>query len=153
MAYFNNANDTTSYPTYPTHGEFDVYPTLGQTSTTEEGGVGTPTFAHGWGMSRQPDHTVGSLRSLRPEASFGEHDYSLLDDLCLTQGLETVTPVTSYTPPVHTHEQLSFPENYWPTAGPYAQSYHSGIVSRYNSFTSAVASDITTAQPTPSSGK
>jgi len=85
MTYSNNANDTTSYPTYPTFGEFNAYPTLGQMSATEEDARAPNTSAHGWGMGGQPSYMVNSQRSLRPEASFGEYDYGLLDDVRLTQ--------------------------------------------------------------------
>lgn len=86
MAYFDDANDTTFYPSFSNFAQFDAYPTLGQTSATEEEGVTTlDTFAHGWGVSGQPGHMVGFPQSLRPEAGFGEYGYSPLDNMRLTQ--------------------------------------------------------------------
>jgi len=63
---------------------------------------------------------------------------------------ESVTSVTSYTPPA---QGLLFPVQYWPETDPYTQSYHSGVMSRDNSFSGAVASEVSTAAPTLSSCK
>jgi len=85
MAYFNNLNNTTPYPASPTFGDLDVYPTLDQMSAAEEVDPRTHSpFAHGWDMSGHLSHVVGSP-GLRPEASFGEYEYGLFDDLRLTQ--------------------------------------------------------------------
>jgi len=81
MAYFNNADDTTSYPTSFTFDEFDEYPIPSQTSSAGEGGVMT----HVWGMGGEPNQMVSSTRSLRSEASFGEYEYGFLDDVRLMQ--------------------------------------------------------------------
>ena len=86
MVYFNNASNTSPYPSSSTFGDLDAYPTLDQMSVAEEVDFRTyDAFAHGLDMSGQPSHVIGSARSLRPEASFGEYGYGLFDDSRLTQ--------------------------------------------------------------------
>jgi hypothetical protein len=80
MAYFNNTNDAGFYSTFPTPGEFDGYPFLGQMSANEEANASTTnTFADGWNVGRQPDYMAGLSRSLQAEASLGKPSRSLLD--------------------------------------------------------------------------
>ena len=83
MDYFN-IDDTNLESTSYTAGDFDAYPFLGQTSTTEET---HEIFADGWDAGVQPDHEVCLPRRLGVEASFGKHDPSLPDD-----GVSLVSP-------------------------------------------------------------
>ena len=126
MAYSRNSE---FYPS-STPSEFNMYPPLRRTSAVEEANVQDyGTFIHDRrDADGRPDHVVGSSRSLRPEASLGEHDHSFLDDLHLTQkSSESVSSDTSYAVPAQDYGKISFPRHYWPTIGQYAQSYHSGI--------------------------
>jgi len=61
MDYFNNI-DNNLYPTSYTPHDFDAYPFLGQTLTTEET---DGAFADGWNLGVQPDHPVDFPRSLQ----------------------------------------------------------------------------------------
>ena len=83
MDYFN-IDGTNLESTSYTAGDFDAYPFLGQTSTTEET---NEIFADGWDAGVQPDHGVGFPRRLGVEASFGKQDPSLPDD-----GVSLVSP-------------------------------------------------------------
>ena len=64
-----------------------------------------------------------------------------------------MTSVTSYDVQAYSDIKLTFPRNYWPVTGQYAQSHDSGIMSRDNSFTSTVALEVPKMVPIPSSGK
>jgi len=84
MDYFN-IDDTNLESTSYTAGNFDAYPFLGQTSTTEET---NEIFADGCqGVGVQPELEVSSPRRLEVEASFGKHDPKLPDD-----GVSPVSP-------------------------------------------------------------
>jgi len=78
MAYYNNTDDASFYPTSPAFGELDAYPSLNQTSATN---IEAPhTLTNDWNVGGQPDYMVGSLTSLGAEPSFGKNDCGLLDD-------------------------------------------------------------------------
>ena len=82
MAYTNNTDNATFYPFF-THGEFDTY--RSQTSATEQvNRENSGTFTNGWSTGGQPGYVASEPISLTPEASFGEYDYSLLDNRGLT---------------------------------------------------------------------
>ncbi|KAF9645112.1 hypothetical protein BDM02DRAFT_3120722, partial [Thelephora ganbajun] len=141
MAYFDNTDNAnfydynTNFCTTSTSSEFGACPSLNQTLANEEANIRTTdTFTDGWSVGRQPGYMVGSPRSLRAEAS-----------------LESAPSVTPYSTQTDGYGQPSFPGHYWPIMGQYAQSYHSGIMSRDNSFASAVASEPSMVVPIPSS--
>jgi len=83
MAYFNDTNGTSFYPTSSAY-EFDAYPS--QTSASEQANdQNFDAFANGWSVGSQPDYLVGSLTGFGTEESFGKHDlYSPLEDCGLT---------------------------------------------------------------------
>ena len=73
MAHFNDVDNAGFYSTPTVSGEFGAYPSLGQTSVSNEGEhIQTYPFAGGWGMGGQPGYVVGSPTGLRAEASFGK---------------------------------------------------------------------------------
>jgi len=155
MAYYNNADDASFYPTSTAFGELDAYPLLNQISAIEGENIEAPhTLTNDWNVGGQPDYMVGSLTGLGAEPSFGKNDCSPLGDWCLTSAsLESVPSVTSYAPQTNGYDQSSYPEHYWPVNGQYAESYRSGVANRDDSFFSTGESEYPTVVPTPGSGK
>ena len=155
MAYYNNADDASFYPTSTTSNEFGAYPFLNQMPTAEGTNFGVPNiFTDDWNVGGQQDFMVGSSTSLRAEESFGKHDCSLLGDRSLTYAsLESAPSVASYPTQTNGYDQLPYPDHYWPVTDGYAESCRSGIVSRDNSFVTTGASEASMADPTPSSSK
>jgi len=78
MAYYNNADDASFYPTSSAFGVLDSYPFLGQMTATEGASIEAPeTLANSRNANGQPDYMAGPSTSFGPEASFGEYDCSL----------------------------------------------------------------------------
>lgn len=155
MAHFYNAYNTSFYSAPTISGELEGHPFSNQASTMRETNVQTlSAFSDGWNVGGELGYLTDSSRGLRAEASLGKWSRNLPDNTRLMrQSPESVTPVTPYKAQTHSHRELSFPEYHWPTTNLHAQSHHSNIVSRNNSFPSVAASEVSTVVSAPRSGK
>ena len=155
MAYSNDFNNASFYPTSSTPSEFEQYPFLGRTSVTEEADVQAyHPFADPWSMTGWPRRPVGSPTSPRVEANYGKRIYNLFIEWRLTRELpESVAPATPHATQTDGCGQPSYSGGYWPGVDHQARPYRSDFLSRDGSFTNTVASEVPTTIATPSSGE
>ena len=152
MAYFDDTNSPNSYSASDFPGELNFYPSLAQTSATEEVGSYTyPPFPD-W-LVRQPGPVVGSPTSVWATGSCGEYHFHFFVDWCLTrEPPEPVASATSYAAGGNGYSQPLYPEQHWSAAGQQAQ-YHHPDPSSWDISLNAGVPEALTIGPTPSVGE
>ena len=153
MAYFNNDNNASFYPTFSSPEELDACQVLSQMSVIEEPNLANNTFSDLWNTCEQSGPIDSSRASLWATANQGKRYCNPFVERCLTvESSESFASASSCVTQSDDNGQPLYPGNYWPTDGHQSHPYNS-YPGLGDPFAGMVASEASTIVPTPSSGK